>query len=265
MPIRPLVVAPQIAKGDRQGPEGPGPRRVPQRRDGAAGDPAGGRGRRHDRGPPVRRQAQVAGSVAKEQRGQREHSQGRGGDQQRGDLPAGRLGQEGHHRQEDQLTRGAAGGEDAHHQPASLDEPGVGHGGGEDQGHRARAETDQDAPGQDQLPGRLGEDRQSGAGGDQDQSDAGDAAQPEALHQSRRERSGQPVEHQVDADRGRHGHDGPAEVLVQRDHQRPRRRPEGRRRDQGGESGARHHPPVVHPAHRTPPLGQWAEVRLASR
>ena len=65
------------------------------------------------------------------------------------------------------------------------------------------------------------------------------AADAEALHERRRERRGEAVEHQVEADRARGHRPRPAELLLERHEQRTGRRAEAGRRDQRGQGDGR--------------------------
>ena len=80
---------------------------------------------------------------------------------------------------------------------------------------------DGEAPQQPELP-RVGHDqREAGPEGDQEQRDRDHPAQAEALHQRRRERSGEAVDDEVEAHRTAGGRPRPAELLLQRHQQRP--------------------------------------------
>jgi hypothetical protein len=167
------------------------------------------------------------------------------------------LGQHGHHRQEDQLTGGAGSSQHAHHQATPAHKPAVGDGSREHHGHRAGAKADQQPPGDHQLPAMANYDGQPAASGHQHQGEASHPADPEPVHQRGGERSHQPVQHQVQADRARHQGSRPTELLLQWHHQHPGRSPETSGTKQGHERDQRHPPrrmdPPVAPA-RAPSL-----------
>jgi hypothetical protein len=141
--------------------------------------------------------------VVQEDQHERDHRErGEGDDECRGP-PAVVHGQVRHQRQEDQLAGRAGGGQDAADQAAAGDEPAAGDGRDEGHRHRAGADADEHSPAEQQLPARGHEHRQPATGGDQHQGPAHDPADPEPVHQCRRERREQAEQHEVDRDRGR--------------------------------------------------------------
>ena len=150
VPIRPLVVAPQIAKLAGEQPERPGPGGAEQRRSGdrraaaRRAAPAAARGRRRSRRRPAARGR--AGGRACSNSTSGTTASAASGDGQRRRPPAVVVGQRGDHRQEDQLAGRAGRGEDAADQAAARDEPAVADGRDERHRHRAGADPDQHAP-----------------------------------------------------------------------------------------------------------------------
>ncbi len=83
---------------------------------------------------------------------QRDDDNRRRGDHERCLPPPDVLCERGDGWQDHQLAGRGTRSEDAHHQPATLDEPSVGDGRRQDQGHRPRAGTDEQSPEHEQLP-----------------------------------------------------------------------------------------------------------------
>ena len=193
-------------------------------------------------GRPVGRHAEIGRAVAQEDQHERHHHERTGGADEGGGAPSDALGHRRDDRQERELAGGAARREDADHQPAVLHEPGRRDRRREHQGHRARAEADEQAPGEEQLPGRGHEHAEAGPGRDQQKGDGGDAADAEPLHQRRSERRGQSEEQQVDRDCEREHAHVPAELLAQRQHQHAGGGAEPGRSYQGQERDRRHDP-----------------------
>ena len=131
--------------------------------------------------------------------------------------------------------------------PASGDEPAVGHGRGEHARHAARAEPDDDAPEQDQLPRLRHEHGQPGTGGAEPERDHDHAPDAEALHRRGCERAGEPEQDQVHADRERDDAAGPVQVLLQRIDEHARGGAEAAGEQQRHERDACDDPGVVQP------------------
>jgi len=95
------------------------------------------------------------------------------------------------------------GTEQAHHEPAALDEPPVRDERTEDQCRRADPEADEHPPEDHQLPRGIHHQREPGAQRDEREGSDDDLSDTEPLHQRGRERGRHPVEHEVDRDRQR--------------------------------------------------------------
>lgn len=230
-----------MARRERQPLDGPPSRTAP-------GLTRGGDGRDGGVVGAVGEHAPLLGMVAQHQPDDRYDDQRAAGDDQGRRTPADLLGQVGHQRQEDQLPGGGACREDAHHQAAALVEPAVGDGRGEDQGHRSGAEPDQHAPEHQQLPRSGHEHAAPGAERHQAEGGRDDLPEAEAVHQCGREGGGEAVEQQVDAHGGRHHARRPAELLLERHHQRAGRGPEAGSADESEEGDRGDGPRRVEPS-----------------
>ena len=250
VPISPLVDQPQIQKVMN---------RIQNTRVRALsrsvreGEPGGAAGSRSARpaasSRPGRRTAwcrrRPAGRAAAED--QRHEQQREECDQPGRPAPTRPVGQVCDRRQEDQLAGRAGRREDTDHDAAVAHEPAVGHDGAEDQGQRAGADADREAPQQPQLPGRGHHQGQPRADCDQDERGRDDPAEAEPLHQCRRERRREPVDDQVEADRPARGGAGPAEVLLERLEQGAGAGPEPGGGDQRAHRDQRDEPGAVQP------------------
>ena len=246
VPIRPLVDQPQIQKVRNsaqnvqrrltlaQGPRAPRLRR-PVRR----GRPAA---RRTTSGAPYGSSPTSEGRSRMHQQHHRHEQQRERGHQPGGPAPAGSVGELGDRGQEDQLA-GRARGREARRSP--------GRGGARTSGWpRSRRRPGPAQP----VPTPTGTPHSSHSchgwvitrvspapSGDQRQRARHHPPDAEPLHQRRRERRGEAVDHQVEADRPGRGGPGPAELVLERLEQRARSR-----------TGTRPRPPA-RPSWRPPP------------
>ena len=207
--------------------------------------------------------AQVRGAIAEDEPDQRHGCHRRDADEQGGRLPPGGLGDRGDRRQEDQLSGGRSGSEDAHDQTTAGEEPAIGDRGGEDECHRPCAQPDEHSPEDEQLPGRGHEYAASGAESDECQSRSDDLADAEAIHECRGEGGGEPVEQEVQAHGQGHAAHRPPEVRMERDHEGTGSRPESGGGEQGDERDGSDPPGGVDPA--VPPLPGQAIPRCYRR
>jgi hypothetical protein len=198
-------------------PERAGPGRRAQRAHGPRGSAA--RRLRQDllrRDGPVGGHAEVRRLVAQPPHHEGYHGERGRRDDQRGGTPPARLDDGGQQRQEDQLAGRAAGGQYAGDQSTPLDEPPPGDRRHERERHRARAQADQHAPAEDELPAGLHEHGEPAARRHQHERPAHHPPHAELLHQRGGERRGEAEQDQVDRDRGGDGGQRPPELLVQR-------------------------------------------------
>ena len=173
--------------------------------------------------------------------------EGADGDRHAHPAPPDALGQPRQQGQEHELPARRRRGQGAGDEAAPGDEPAAGHGRGEHRRHAARAEADDDAPQQEQLP-RLGHPgRAERTERDRDERHDGDPAQAVAGLQRRGERSDEAEQQHVDADGRADRGPAPAELLAQRVDQDPRRRAEPGRAEQRDERRREDDPRVVDP------------------
>ena len=121
--------------------------------------------------PAERYEADVGRSVAHQQ----EHAEKRDRQQRdhetEGGAPAPCLGRRGYHRQEDELSGGVGGGEQADDDAAPAHEPACRHRGGEYRCRHAGTEANDEAPEQHELPEFGHGDGEAEAGNDQNKGD----------------------------------------------------------------------------------------------
>jgi hypothetical protein len=152
-------------------------------------------------------------------------------------------------RQKDQLPGRRRGRKRPHHEAALLHEPAVGDRRREH--HRERAESDagDDAPGGNQLPGRLREARGQDADRRDREAQHHRVSQPERLHEPGRERAGEPEKRDVDGRRERDGLSAPAHLVLDRQHDDARRRADAGRDEQDDERDPGDDPRIMNLAH----------------
>ena len=178
------------------------------------------RGRRQHRLLAKGRQAEIRGTVAREQHEgdseQADHENRR----QQGVAPAIVLGEPGGGRQEDQLTRGGARAEDAHHQAAVPGEPAGRDGRRQHQRGHAGRDAENDAEAQPKLPLRRHghgpqqpDDHQHRRAGEH-------RARPVAQDQRAGERGNHAEQRHAQPERPRQVADRPAELARNRHQQR---------------------------------------------
>ena len=215
-------------------------------------------------GCAVGEDSEIGGPVAHEDEHDGDDGERGDGDGDRDRAPAGCAHDPAVEGQEDELTSGAGGGENADDQSFAGNEPAAGNGGGEDSGHRAGTEADHDAPGQVELPGLMHPGGEGCSSRDKEEGTGDDAADAEAFHHGGGEGTHETEEEQVDRDRDRDGGAGPAELILERNDEDRRCRTEGGGAEQNDEGCPEHDPGVVEVAqsrdHCVRVPGSWCLV-----
>ena len=180
-----------------------------------------------------------------------------GGDNRDGERQCGTptigFRQRGKQRQEDELAGGVARGHQADDEAAALRKPARGNGCAEHQRRHARADTDDDAPEQEELPDLGHEERGDDAAHDERQRRAHHLANAEMIHEGSGKRAKQAEKHETNRHGGGDVGDIPAEFLMQRlDHHASRAHGAGRCQH-GQEGGGSNHPAVVQVSTGHPP------------
>ena len=188
--------------------------------------------------------ADVARAVPHERDHEREDEpERRDRHQQRGVAPVEAC-DPGQERQEDELSRGVAGGQDSRDETASGDEPAVGDDRRERHRDGARRGAVDDAPEEEELP-RLGHpDRQERRDCDDRERARDDPADTEALDQAGGERRTEAEAEEVERDREPDRLVAPAELLVEWHEEDAGGRPEARGHDERDEADRDDHPRV---------------------
>ena len=145
-------------------------------------------------------ESEIGGAISQEDERHWHHRQTHDRDGDGNGLPAVIGCLPGDHRQEDELTSGAGGGESAHRQATLGHKPSAHYGGGQHSRHRSGSESHHHTPGEVEMHRLRHYQSQQRSGRDGEECDGYHHPHGEPLHKRSGKRTHKTVKHQIDAD-----------------------------------------------------------------